>query len=423
MDQPSGSDRLRRLLGGPDTAWLVSRVQRRLELDKPLTGTVTLSGASAAQRRAMELLLGRRPARGSSFNVSLDDLDRVLRSSGAAPGGLADAVEQLTGPVRNRQAEAVSRSAAWRDAFASLDSAVADRPELAEWRAWLDATGVVRRLAPDPSSARMLLDSVARVVRRLPSTGVPLGRLAAEACGDAHALDDGRPVATLALSAARALAGGSFAGGASADGRREAWATVGVHLDELSSVVLCLGLLGDPRTPLGQVLAAARSAGEPSVLTLRQLRRHDGPVPAGGGLVRLCENPVVVAAAAEELGPSCPPLVCMNGRPSVAVWRLLDLLASGGVRFAYHGDFDWGGVAIAAAVHEKVGFVPWLFDAAAYAAAASSAPLSGTPVMTPWDPPLAAAMSQRGVRVEEELVLDDLLRDLSAEPAQSVRDR
>jgi Protein of unknown function N-terminus (DUF3323) len=42
-------------------------------------------------------------------------------------------------------------------------------------------------------------------VRHTPSRGVPLGRLAAECCGDAHALDDGRPVGTLVLSAVGTL--------------------------------------------------------------------------------------------------------------------------------------------------------------------------------------------------------------------------
>lgn len=457
MEPPPLDDRLRRLLGGPHTRWLVSRVRRRLELGRPLTGTVTLAHASAEQRRALELLLGRRPGSGASLSVSLDELDRTLRTSGAAPDGLAVAVEQLTGPVRDRPAEAAAVAAAWESAFRELDAAVAHRPELAEWRAWLEATGLVRRLAADPAAARPILDAVARVLRRLPSAGVPLGRLAAETCGDAHALDAGRPVATLSLSAVRALmndtslggtAGAAAGFGGTADesavadpgvgvggstasddtalgdaalggtsGRRELWAAVGVHLDELSSIVLCVGLPGELQTPLGRQLAAMHAAGEPCVLTLRQLRRHKTPLATTGPVVRVCENPVVVAAAADELGASCPPLVCVNGRPSAAVWRLLDLLASGGARFAYHGDFDWGGVAIAAAVYERVGFAPWRYDATAYEAATSSAPLAGTPVPAPWDPDLQPAMSRRGVRVEEELAIDDLLGDLATDPA------
>lgn len=402
------TDRLRRLLGGPDTAWLVKRVRSRLERGASLSGRVTLAEATPAQRRAVELLLGRRAGTGASLSVPLDEVDRVLRTSGASPHGLAAAVELLDGPVRDLARENAETAAAWAAAFAPLDEALTARPELAEWRAWLDSTGLVRRLAPDPSGAADILRRLAAVVRRLPSPDMPLGRFAAETCGHAHALDEG-PLATLALSSARALAGLPFRSDGGAEARRETWAKVGVHLDELSSTVLCLGLPGDAHTPTGRMLAAMR--GEPVSLTLRQLRRHTEPMRAG--LVRICENPVVVAAAADALGRDCPPLVCGNGRPSAAVWRLLELLAEGGADFAYHGDFDWGGIAIAAAVHERIGWRPWRYDASAYLEATSNTPLAGRPVPTPWDPSLATAMKDRAVRVEEEQVLTDLLTDLA----------
>ncbi|MEV4012553.1 TIGR02679 family protein [Nonomuraea angiospora] len=404
------NERLVRLLGGDGIAWLVDRTRRRLEQGKPLTGTVTLTTATPTQRRAAEVLLGRRAGTGASLSVSLAEVDRILRASGVTADGLREAVVLLRGPIRDLAGEKAAQAAAWERAFARLDALIADRPELSGWRSWLESTGLVRRLADTTEQARTLLDRLSSVLERLPSSGSPLGRLAAETCGDAHALDEGRPLATLALSAARALSGLPYAGEGGADARRSAWAAVGVHLDDLSSLVLCLGLPGDDRTPTGRMLSAARAAGEPCVLTLRQLHRHESPLPAD--LVRICENPVVVAAAADELGASCPPLVCGGGRPSAAVWRLLDLLAAGGATFAYHGDFDWGGIAIAAAVHERLGFLPWRFDAASYQAVPSSAPLSGPARPTPWDPQLTMAMERRGVRVEEELVLAELIADL-----------
>src|SRR6185437_3373152 len=208
---------------------------------------------------------------------------------------------------------------------------------------------------------------------------------------------------------------------ASADSRREAWACVGVHLDELSSLVLCLGLPGDTRSALGRTLVLQREAGQPTMLTLRQLRCHDEPLAAGA--VWVCENPVVIAAAADELGSRCPPLVCVGGQPSAAGWRLLDLLAAGGAGFRYHGDFDWGGVRIASAVRQRAArarshWQPWRYDRDAYEALATAMPttrrsrLAGEPAATPWDPGLAAAMARHGVRVEEELSLDRLLADL-----------
>ena len=409
--------RLHRLLGEP-AAWLVQRARDRLEAGRPLTGAVTLPAATQEQRRAVERLTGRPARSGVSLSVSLTEVDRILRESGAAPGGLAEAVTRLTGPLRDRNRERAELAAAWEAAFASLDAAVDGRDELARWRAWLGATGVVRRLAPDPDQAGLLLAQAAAVLRRLPSRGIPIGRLAAECCGDAHALDDGRPVGTLVLSAVRALAGLPFAAEGTADSRRVAWAVVGVHLDELSSLVLCLGLPGDTRTALGRTLASCREAGQPTVLTLRQLRCHDEPLRAAR--VRICENPVVVAAAADELGARCQPLVCVGGQPSVAGWRLLELLAAGGAVFGYHGDFDWGGIRIAGAVHNRVNSRLWRYDHVAYEAAVAAYPLAalvglvGEPVSTPWDPALTAAMRHYNLRIEEELTLDTLLQDLSA---------
>ena len=409
--------KLSRLLGAEPAAWLVQRVRDRLEAGRPLTGTVTLPAATPEQRRALERLTGRAARSGTSLTVSLTEVDRILRDSGAAPGGLAEAVTHLTGPLRDRSRERADLAAAWAAAFSALDEAVDGRDELARWRVWLDATGVVRRLAPEPDQAGLLLVQVTAVLQRLPSPGVPIGRLAAECCGDAHALDDGRPVGTLVLSAARALAGLPFAAEGSADSRRVAWAAVGVYLDELSSLVLCLGLPGDTRTALGRMLAACREAGQPGVLTLRQLRCHGEPLRAAR--VWICENPVVVAAAADELGAECQPLVCVGGQPSAAGWRLLELLAAGGAEFGYHGDFDWGGVRIACTVRHRVNWRPWRYDHQAYetavSAAHSLAPLAGLvgePAATPWDPELAADMRRRNHRIEEELTLDALLQDL-----------
>jgi uncharacterized protein (TIGR02679 family) len=408
--------KLHRLLGGEPVAWLVRRARDRLEAGRPLTGTVTLATATAEQRRAAERLTGRTARSGVSLSVSLTEVDRIVRDSGAVPGGLAEAVTRLTGPLRDRNQERADLAAAWSAAFTSLDATVDGRDELARWRGWLDATGVVRRLAPEPDQARVLLDQVALVLRRLPSCGVPIGQLAAECCGDAHALDEGRPVGTLVLSAVRALANLPFAAEGTADSRRGAWASAGVHLDELSSLVLCLGLPGDGQTALGRLLSCCREAGQPIVLTLRQLRCHDQPLHATR--VRICENPVVAAAAADELGARCRPLVCVGGQPSAAGWRLLELLAAGGAEFAYHGDFDWGGVRIASAVRHRISWRPWRYDRQAYEAAAAAAhplaPLVGEPAATPWDTELADAMRQRNARIEEELTLDAILQDLGS---------
>jgi uncharacterized protein (TIGR02679 family) len=415
-DVAADEARLRRLLGGEHTAWLLDRVRRRLEQGKPLTGTVTLAVAGVEQRRAVERLLGRRAGTGASLTVSLDEVDAVLRASGAVRGGLASAAHVLLGRVPDRAAETAEEAAAWATACAPLDELVGRRPELAAWRTWLDATGMVRRVATNHADAKPLVESLVRVLEALPSSGLALGRLAAAATGDAHALDDGKPLSTLALAAVRVLAGAAPAGDGSAFERRAAWAAVGVHRDELSSSVLCVGLPGGTETTVGRMIALAGEAGEPCVLTLRQLGRDRPDLGVGAGLVRVCENPIVLACAADELGPECPPLVCLNGHPSAAALRLLTLLVTDGARLTYHGDFDWGGLRIANALRERFSWQPWRFDTPSYRSALASVTggaLTGRPVDATWDPDLRPALERHHVHIQEELVLPDLMIDLA----------
>ena len=431
----SGADveRLGRLLGDPELEWLLARVRRRLELGQSLDGTITLADASAAQRRAAQRLLGRRPRAGRALSVSLRAVDELVRRSGASPDGLAAAVVALTGPVVVRAEASAAEQLAWTQAFAPLDDLVgrrlevgADgRKELASWLAWLRRSGVVKRLEPDPVGARTLLERLATVLAALPADGEPLGRFAARLAGGAHALDDGEPLATLALGAARALTGlqAPRPDESSAESRREAWAAAGLLCDELSSVVLTLGLPGEEETGSGRILRAARGTGQPVWLTLRQLVR-DPPrwaAASGGSLagqtVHICENPVIVALAADRVGAECLPLVCTSGQPGAATMLLLRALVAAGAQLAHHGDFDWGGVRIGNVLHARLPLVPWRFDTEAYIRAADSVtspqPLIGVPVPASWDPRLGETMRRAGRRIEEELVLEELLADLT----------
>ncbi|MEU5948554.1 DUF2399 domain-containing protein [Micromonospora sp. NPDC047465] len=130
----------------------------------------------------------------------------------------------------------------------------------------------------------------------------------------------------------------------------------------------------------------------------------------------------MLAAAADQLGAACPPLVCVGGQPSTAALRLLANLVQSGARLWYHGEFDWGGLRIANLLRGRVPWQPWRYGTADYLAGVAArtdrpstgGSLSGTPTDAAWDPGLAAAMLAAGVRVEEELVLDKLITDLSA---------
>lgn len=407
-----GTDRIRRLLGTPETAWLLERMRARLEQKGTLEGTVTKQGASTAERMAAARLAGRPVRSGSSASISLDQLDVRLRRD-AWPAGLESAVLELSGPVRGPDVRRAER-AGWQNVADTMRGIADDRPELETWVESALRFGTVKRSTASAEAAHALSLQLGVLARALPVDGIPLGVLAARLFGDAHALDPKTPLGPLAVGLAAAATGRPPGNGSR--WRRDAWQSCGVVVDELSSTVLALGLPGGLTSPTARALASLGEAGQPVVLTYRQLAVDDiGRAPS---LVSVCENPAVIAAAADRFGTGAGavPLVCVNGQPGAAVIRLLTQLVDGGARLRYHGDFDVGGLAIARTVARSVPWSPWRFGETDYRTACESSlatsVFTGAVGDTPWDAGLAGAMEELRLRVEEESVLADLLDDL-----------
>ncbi len=180
--------RLERLLGGEDLAWLVGRIRKRMERCESLDTSVTRTDATAAERAAVQRLLGRPPLPGRAVTVSLPAVRRLLRDSGACPDGLEAAIIALTGDVVDRRAAAAELAQSWQQAFEPLNMVVEQKPELEEWLSELSRSGLVRRLAATPQQAHALLRGLAAIIHELPAHGEPLGRFAAqgERNGDAR---------------------------------------------------------------------------------------------------------------------------------------------------------------------------------------------------------------------------------------------
>lgn len=362
-----------------------------------------LKGLAAEEADAIAGLLGmRRPPPGAPVRVSLAALDRCLRTS-AVGRGLLEVLQELGGPLRDRRAhremDGAERAQRWADLAAH--PAVGNDERLAGWLSHIRSSGLARRLAGDDEAQAT---GVALDVLRLLNEGAGNRRLpvlAAVATGDAHGLDRGKPAGTLTVHALSWLADRPFPDDA-ADWRRS-WAEAGVACDDLSCDVLVLNLPGWSREPLR--------------LTLRQASAWS--TPAGGPeTVFVCENPAVLAAAADQLGERAPTMVCLDGMPSTAALVVLDHLVAGGALAHYHGDFDWRGLGIAQVLARKVpASRSWRFGASDYVAAVQRAlgtvPLSGRTTTSPWDVDLAPSMADAGVAVYEEQVLDQLLDDLA----------
>lgn len=407
------ADELLSYLRRPQLSRLLSAVRERRECLGRIGGRALVSGATPGERQAVAELFGLPTLPPDPIRIDLPRLDRALRESRFGVR-LEEALTLLYGPLRDLTAERAERrsrwDALWLEAFGH--PVVRRNPGLERWLGELRSDGVLRRLAGREEPERLLAGALT-VLEELERGASRLQVLASRALGSSHALDPGRPTSTLVLRALAVLADRPFP--ASAAGRRELWESAGVVSDELSCDVLSAGLVPSGGGHLGDALRSFARAGEPARLTLRQLSGR-GLVFPKGLTVRICENPIVVASAADRWGPAVSPLVCAGGQPSQAVRRLLSDLADQGARLLYHGDFDWPGLRIANGLRQSLPLSPWRFGAADYRRARQAGMdgprLTGEPVSVPWDEELPKAMAEHGVAVEEEAVLEDLLGDL-----------
>jgi uncharacterized protein (TIGR02679 family) len=405
--------RLQRLLGQPETDWLVERIRDRLERGEPVDGTVTLVGATPAQRRAAGKLLGRSVGRGTSLSVPLPEAAAALAQAGAAPS-LQAAVEALAGPVRNLAAERAVEIQHWEDVLVSARAS--PLTSLAWYREWLEEItrdGTVTRLIRQGSGG--LVAQAAAVLAAMPGgrepTGVMLADLAAAATGDTAALAPGQ----LSALVLRALAlREKVPVPADAEAGRVLWTLAGIVTDDLASQVLVLNLRAGGE-PLGRWLTEAAAVGQPFRVTLRQLTAM--PVLPWALDLFVCASPAVLRAAADQLGPDSPPLVCTEGEASVACARLLHSAVASGTTVRWHGDFSWPGVRGTTAAIRRLRAEPWLMGATEYQAglaANAGEALTGQPEECPWDTRLAEVMRTAGRAIPEERMLPQLLAGLTA---------
>lgn len=249
-----------------------------------------------------------------------------------------------------------------------------------------------------------VVDRALQIVGRLlaGSGSVQRAVLAAEMVdGDPHALDPGTPLHLLTVSMLAALSGLPAEAGP-----REIWAVWNVLVDPLSSCVAALNL---PLAGTGVAVELTHAAcGSHVILTYGQLAASELTWPARVPCFS-CENPSVIIAAEQALGPACPPLVCTGGWPSDAARLIFACVAASGAPLRHHGDFDEAGVQILRDLETRYGGSPWQFDVEA---------LRG--ILERRDQPdphvegsdLETAVAQLPSPIAEELLLSRLIADL-----------
>jgi uncharacterized protein (TIGR02679 family) len=367
-------------------------------------GTVVLSALEPEEALALDGLLSfsrRKPIlAGRPLRLPLSQLEAALRACEIDPRSAYEAVGGR--PVRDLPAEKAAAGATRAEfrTWLAEHEVARSRPPVS---AWLEEAADQGRIRAD---TRALVERALTIVGALPAVE-PVQRTVLAAGlldGDPHALDPGTSLHRLTVSLLAAAARLAD----DAPGRdRDVWAAWNVLVDPISSnvVTLNLPLLGEDR--VGQLARFMR--GTHVVLTHGQLSAGELRWPAGVECFS-CENPSVLIAAEQALGPACPPMLCTGGRPSDAVRLLLSSLSDAGARVCHHGDFDEAGVQILRDLEARYGVVPWRFDVASLGSALQR---RGLPPPDRVPRTLEDAVGGLEDCVAEELLVDELVVDLA----------
>jgi uncharacterized protein (TIGR02679 family) len=413
----ASDERLQRLLGGSDLAELRKRIRRHFEranLEGP-SYMLRLGELSAREYEVLASLMGRRMRHASSIRLDLAAIDMALSRAGIAPS-LKSAIEVLDGPITHLPTARTEAVAGWSSVVEG-----AKHPDLARLLGSPKGLGLVKRLSKqDVAIASQLRERADLVLHHVPFGGRPRAQTAAEILGDAHALDDGQPTATLILAVLRQselkIPNLSETDLLEEERVRTVWARAGVLVNELARPAMFLNV------PVQGGATLMARAGEPGYASLRLLLRSPPPLAVAHRDVYICENPNLVAIAADEIGVQCAPLVCTDGMPAAAQRVFLTQLARAGAFLHYHGDFDWPGLTIANFVIRSFGAKSWRFCARDYVdhvVSPMAQRLVGKPAAAHWDSSLAPAMQARGLAIPEEAIAPVLLRDLQTSASSS----
>ena len=250
-----------------------------------------------------------------------------------------------------------------------------------------------------------------------PGERIRLAVLSANATSDPHALDGNTLCGKLFMHLLSV--GTDFSFPTCAEGRDALYYEYGILCDSISSSVTQVGVRLYTEEGEHPAYAVFRHRKEPNTLTLRNLAvltAADSP----SGKAYLVENQMVFSQLCDSAQFFHSPLICTSGQPTVAVFRLLDMLINSGTELFYSGDFDGKGLSIASHLLKRYPkhLSLWHMSAEDYRLCCSDVALSKDSLnllKSCVNPPLAftaEAIQRNGCDGYQELLLSALQADL-----------
>lgn len=414
-------EQIKTLLGGPEYKRLFEKARERIELDGASAKGFALNDMSKKERTAVSGLFGLKKLPGKGVRINIDRLDQALRNS-RVETSLLDVLVILGGPLRDIREERRAEQKTIQSFWDNLEGhpTIKTQSDLIEWVKELKGQGLLLKAANrEGCTMEELSQSALAVLGRLPANGTSISVLAANAIGDAHALDKGRALSGIVLRGVSKIVGIEHVPPGDA-GRRMLWSAVGVYCDPLSSRVLVYGLRPSGDKRLCRHLRECSDDHAPVVITLSEIER--AAIDSGETeTVYVCENPTVVFTYAEDGRKPRAPLVCTEGQPSRAAVMLLKMLARSGSQILFHCDFDWSGISIGNFIYREFKASSWRFSAKDYVEEVEGKPsnirLGNRAVDANWDHNLTNEMLRTGYAILEEHCIRKLLEDLSPLPS------
>lgn len=453
---------IRNYFGQPGFARFLKLLEKQYTSSKEgVRGYVTLTNIQDEERLALDSFFGTySPLKpGETKKYSIRKFEQLLLKS-RFQMTIAELLELLKGePVYTRQELECLKQAEWKQMISTVMDQVRTveeyDPEVIGW-----AQGLMEESAPGTRTLKTVysksrdeainclrygLMALNRVKRKKLGKPIKLPILAAEITGDAHALDWKYPLGRLFWWGLTAIFGAPANSTMTEEVQAFSMEPESTFKISSQTILIREGLrragVADDDLCSQVMLYAPEFFGveEERVLTLRQVERliedHFGQLHRlRCEKIYMVENPSVFAELMDADVRSrsnsdmvadvhvAPFIICGNGQPTIAVVKLLDALLTGGRRILYYGgDLDPIGLSIAQSLHFRYpeAFRAWRMDSSVYLRYVEK----GIPLAEgdwtrlaeahyPWDPELVKIIREHGIKLHQELWVEDMLQDV-----------